>query len=433
MSEIDGTNQFPFQSKGETTFGDPDAQYKLIGGEADSSDEAPYKSAGLPLIGEPMPDLSVRRMTKLTRERKRDLIKRAKARDADAAAELARHLPLSRERELELIIAAQAGDDKAKAELSRHFMGWLRGLARERWRRLASFHRMEFNHADNQVYRDLFAAALEAFWCAVLGFQPSYGWRLSTYASKFVEGALSDATHDHRNGAALKNESDFARTVRAHPDAKPWLLQRLFSDMSLDEIETERAFVWDGCLPIEYSERGNADDDGEYDGDSPGDGFKSSGETIVIGPRTGYSDPISEGSRRLSVQARFYDHKNWVAGKRSGSVFADRAMRDTERRALSRLNRDGARRYAEWLFWRPSTCKPIISTSPSLHTQLPTIRPVRHVDPLPGPSQDETNSTWNMSQANKILRSTGLRRSSSIEESIGATETIQSPPFKRVA
>ena len=234
MTEITGENQFPF-SRADETFGRPENQYSLLGKDVA---DVEYKSKPLPIRGEPIQsDLSVHR----------------------------RGPPhLSPERELELIIAVQAGNDAAAgAELSRHFVSWLRKLARAQWRRLASFHRMEFNYADNQSYKDLFAIAFEAFWRAVRAWNPGSGWRLSTFATKWIEGALSDATHDFRNLTAIKNEFHFARFVRSNPGANSWQLYKLFPSMTLNEIERERAFVWDSCLPIEYVEEWDDDDSGD--------------------------------------------------------------------------------------------------------------------------------------------------------------------------
>jgi hypothetical protein len=395
--EITWKNQSRFAPAEDKTFGDVDRQYKLIG--QDNDDDAYRRAKPLPIRGQPIPDLSIPRRGPP---------------------------PPSREREIELIMAAQAGDAAAANDLTRHFSGWLHKLARERWRALASFHRMSFNHPDRQVMQDLLGIALATWWRQVLRWQPGFGG-LCAFAKPAIEGALADAKHDFRNQAAIKDESDFGRFVRSHPGFGPEEIQKHFPKMSLDEIARERAYRFDAMLPIAYTEDGADTNDDSGDHDADGD-YKGGDESQFDGPVRGYEGGlvISEWSRSQATNslhpARQYDcATDWVKGqgksKRQGSIFADRITADAKRRMLDRLDRQSTYQFDP----DKDICPP------TMLSQQQAARPVRHVEPLPGPGQphDAKFSLWNVERSARVrsLFAAEPTFDETIADTIGATIT----------
>ena len=239
---------------------------------------------------------------------------------------------LSADVEAALIVAAQAGDGAAGHRLFLHHEEWARVEARKRWWRATS-HRVNEERALS--LDDFVAVALEAFWESVRRWKP--GFMLNTFYRKAIRGALSDIAHDWRNAPGIQIDSRAQRYIRSHPDVGMLELHEKFPSLSRFELDFELNASHEIWKPTHYSEVGNADDDGEYahDGD-----YKDSGETNFVGDPWGYlGGPVSEWSRQqASLHHRLREHRDWVQGKKSGSVWGDRVTSDVERRMLHRLH-----------------------------------------------------------------------------------------------
>jgi hypothetical protein len=336
VSDISSQDQFP-SSSGDSTFGNVKQQYTLLG----KGDDDEYKAQSRPRLGQPIQgDLSATRQGAPARP--------------------------SPEREAALIIAAQAGDDTAATELLKAYLPSLRWRARKRWLYLNPHYDTDLDRA--VTYADFVGAVIEAWWRSVMRWRPGNG--LEAFASRAVNGAISDVAHDFRNWAALKMASRAQRFLRANFDNA----EQGLPDLSPAEIEIEKnaAFPW---RPNRYSEVSNADDDGEYDPNGDRDGFKGSGETtfdLLLSDYTG--GPVSEWSRSSSYHnpiERFFS---------DGLLIKPEALFGWDRRK------------------RDERLAPLIRVD----DQVPP--KIRHLGSPLGPAQDARNSTWDMASPNKLLR-----------------------------